>query len=373
MSIRHLASVVITLLFPVTAHAQFTTVINVPPDTPPSIIGSDTQLNIRDGGELNTPLQLGAEDGSSTNIEVNVTGGFFQPSEFNAFGGTINLSNGSLAGTINVFQNTTLNMTGGRLRHGFSPGAASTVNISNGIIGDDFFADNGSNVMISGGTFGEEFTAGPGSNVHISGGTFDDEIAARDGSILTITGGNLGDDLLADFGSIVNVTGGVFGTEFTAAGTAIVNISGGTFGDIFEPRGGTINITGGTFQGIFNSIGSSDITISGGDFQGPFRTLSNATITLLGTQFLINDLPIPGLENFGDSIILNQRSGTLSATLADGRQRDFTFGDHDLGFDDFDPQSTLRLTITRPIPEPTSLMTLTLLAATLVSRVRIRQ
>jgi hypothetical protein len=51
------------------------TVINVPPDSAPSSIGRSTPLNLGDGGVIGTVFQAGNSDGSSSNVEVNISGG----------------------------------------------------------------------------------------------------------------------------------------------------------------------------------------------------------------------------------------------------------------------------------------------------------
>src|SRR5690606_34943106 len=57
--------------------AQFSTVIDVPPSImgDDQAIGSDTQLNVFAGGEVGSNFHAGAEDFSSTNVQVNVLGG----------------------------------------------------------------------------------------------------------------------------------------------------------------------------------------------------------------------------------------------------------------------------------------------------------
>jgi hypothetical protein len=74
------------LVSPADVRAQFTTVINVPPEVAPTSIGSDTQLNLGDGGEIGSNFDAGADDGSSTNVEVNIDGGSVGNS-FSAYGG----------------------------------------------------------------------------------------------------------------------------------------------------------------------------------------------------------------------------------------------------------------------------------------------
>ena len=171
------------------ALAQFDTVINLPenPDSPnpsgfsgnsiggSSGISSNTQLNVSDGGSIASSFDAG--DASSTNVEVNISGGTVG-SSFDAFGSsTVNISGGTVGSNFNAF--------------------FSTVDISGGTVGSDFFA-LGSTVNISGGTVGSNFDAVGGSTVNITGGAF-------------------GNDFNVAYGSTVNL----FGTEFFLNGSLI--------------------------------------------------------------------------------------------------------------------------------------------------------
>src|SRR5688500_15564287 len=60
------------------ATARCSTVINIPPDTAPLSLESNTQLNVLDGGLLQIPVgdfHLGDFAGTSTNVELNLMGG----------------------------------------------------------------------------------------------------------------------------------------------------------------------------------------------------------------------------------------------------------------------------------------------------------
>ena len=60
-----------------TVYGQFTTVINSPPSIigESQSIGSDTQLNVFEGGSVGSRFSAGALDVVSNNVEVNVFGG----------------------------------------------------------------------------------------------------------------------------------------------------------------------------------------------------------------------------------------------------------------------------------------------------------
>src|SRR5262245_14186015 len=95
------------------AHAQWTTMINVPPVEAPTSIGSDTQLNVGDGGIVYATFWAGAADGSSTNVEVNLDGGRFWSGIQAYHGATVNLNRGNVSGWVEAFNGSVVNMTGG--------------------------------------------------------------------------------------------------------------------------------------------------------------------------------------------------------------------------------------------------------------------
>jgi len=85
---------------------EFTTIINIPPD--PAIgdnqsIASVTQLNLGDGGSIGEQFEAGFFNGSSTNIEVNISGGTVGDS-FNAVWSTVNISGGTVGNGFNADQ-----------------------------------------------------------------------------------------------------------------------------------------------------------------------------------------------------------------------------------------------------------------------------
>ena len=132
----------------------FRTVINLPPD--PNIgneqsIGSNTQLNLSDGGEIGWRFRAGESNGG-TNTEVNITGGSVG-TRFAAPDGTeVNVSGGSF-GRFFAEHGSVVNITGGWIRSGLEAFEGSLVNLSGGSVGRRFGAHEGSDVNIFGGDF----------------------------------------------------------------------------------------------------------------------------------------------------------------------------------------------------------------------------
>ena len=241
--------------FPI--RAQFATIINVPHDIAPSQIGSNTQLNLFDGGALTAYFHAGVSDVMSTNLELNVIGGVVGDHLFALPGSTINLNGGLVEYYFEAFRST-VNVDGGRITNYFKA-ADSTVNIQSGNV-DSYF-----------------------------------EI--RDGTTLNITGGSVGSDFLARTGTTVSVSGGTLGSWGTEPGTT-TNITGGFLGRAHLD--GQVNIRGGAFGVNFTAAHTSQVEIFGGEFR-------------------VNGNLIDGLDSVGNSLPFNLAAGdTLSGTFADG-------------------------------------------------------
>jgi hypothetical protein len=312
----------------------FSTIINIPQDMP-SIsggIGSDTQLNLSDGGEILSPFNAGPADGSGVNVEVNILGGLVGPFFQAESGSTINISGGSI---------------GSDFRANFG----STVRVSGGWFGEGLYADNGSTIEFLGGEFqlngapvtefyglerGDHFTGtladgavfifadavfndtepdrfpfwtntltmvalepadttpmivttGPGPDAGLRAGqslTLGGDATLRDnfaavGATLNLDGGSVGDGL--EIASTeVNLSGGSIGDAFRAYEGSVVTVSGGTIGEEFKAfDGATVSILGGEVGEDFVASGAT-VEILGGTLRWGFRARDGATVDILG-------------------------------------------------------------------------------------------
>jgi hypothetical protein len=211
--------------------AQFTTVINVPSDPAPTSIGSDTQLNVLDGGVIADGFNAGLADGTTTNAEVNISGGI-----------------------IGAFFNA-------------NPG--SDVTVSGGNVGVGFDALGGSRVRVGGGTVSAGFNALLNSEVLFTSGTAS-ELDAHVTSDVYIAGGAIG-RANAHRESRVRL----YGTEFLLDGTSVAFANFGQAVTI-DDRGA--ELTGMLADGsAFNFELSSDRTV-GSDF---FDSDAELTVTLI--------------------------------------------------------------------------------------------
>jgi len=187
--------------------AQFGTVINIPPEADPGVIQSDVQLNLLPFGTLGSNFDAGEFNGTSTNVEVNVTGGS---------------------------------------------------------IGDFFTANRGSTVNVNGGLIGDFFNARIGSDVNINSGTIGDSFNAADSCDVTITGGNIGSGFAAFFGSSVTIAGGQVGDNFLAASSSNVDIVGQSFQLRDIDDGSLIQDLTSTIQpGTPFPLANRDVTLTG--------------------------------------------------------------------------------------------------------------
>lgn len=317
---------VLTLFLPATLQAQpFTTVLNIPPD--PDIgdnqsIGSDTQLNLADGGAIGTSFDAGSFLGTSTNIEVNIDGG-----------------------------------TVGDL---FAAYSGSTVHIEGGVVGAGFRA-MGASVAVSGGSVGEggEFHVLNGSTLEVTGGTFDGTLSALGSNVAISSGDFRADDISLTSGSFTNsntnIHGGVFEGSLNFDG-GVTNIFGGEFAgpsptSVFMSSG-ELNIYGGSIpNGIFVSSFEeiAELNIHGGSI-GLVTVLVGGSVNLFGTQFLVDSVDITDSLIPNTQFAITEREGTLNALLADGSPLDINLSSVGIF-----PALSSTVTITL-VPEPNGMV-----------------
>ncbi|MEM6328611.1 MAG: dockerin type I domain-containing protein [Planctomycetota bacterium] len=241
--------------------AGFATVITIPGDASPASIGSDTQANLLPGGVLlsNNVFQLdvGAPDGSSTNVELNILGG--------------------AAGTfINAWGGAQVNLLGGR-------------------VGDVFRAQPGSSITIAGGTLGDGFSARAGSTVEVRGGGF--RLNSTD---LAVSAAGELVDLPPDFvlsGTLADGTPFAFSdptdlffdgrvllrpAPLPPVGPAVLQVS--EVSDLLGLRAGQTALVapGGLLQDDFNAGAGSRIVLLEGAAAGENLELVAAELTILG-------------------------------------------------------------------------------------------
>ena len=321
----NLLTIFVLLICSTCAQAQFDTVINLPeaPTNPnPSgfsgnsigdnaEIFSNTQLNVSDGGSVGDFLNLSASDPSSSNIEVNISGGTIGEGFESGFGSTVNIlggivdgfrvGTGSVAnitdgsvefldvagGTVNIFDE-------GRVRD-FSEANGGTINITGGRIDNDFGVFSGSTLNIFGGFVGN--IGASNSTINISGGSLG-AASAVSGSTVNISGGTIGSNFAADSGSEINV----FGTEFFLSGTPVDNLVLGET-TILE-LGEDVALSGLLADGTPFDFGNNSLPNRG------IRSGATLTVTLVGVPE-----PGSGLPLVMTSILSLSRRRKIASTL----------------------------------------------------------
>lgn len=310
--------------------AQFTTVINSPPERVPDSIGSNTQLNVAEGVNVYKDFSAGAHSTPGTNIEVNMSGGVFRE-RYDAYDGSVlNMSGGELQRLLQGRSGSIFNVSGGKVRDA-SLNSGSELNVTNGHF-ELLTARSGSVASISGGKFRSNFAAHEGSDVSFKGGEFlingelltGDVISLNETDVLTGTfengspfvftplrsddlngvklihtplppivtepinvssavtlaglrsgqtlslnqGGILSDDL-SFIRSTLNVHGGAIGRAKFSEST--VNIFGGDVDGLDVLPGSVVTISGGTVSRGIVARSNTTIDITGGNISGPFR------------------------------------------------------------------------------------------------------
>jgi hypothetical protein len=307
------------------------------------LVGSDTQLNVFDGGEVGSVV-VGIRDDPGSNSEVNIFGGL--TGIFSLYsGGTVNLFDGTVFGYFNTVGSAVVNIAGGSVRTGTFINGGGTLNISGGGVGltgtlpaITVIGGNGatpSTLNISGGAVGNRVLVMQGTEVHISGGSVGDNMvidtdfpggAAARPTSLTMTGGFIGHNLEVRNGSAitVSISGGSIGDDFSVttdpfrSDPVVFDISGGSIGDNFSFNNlssvdvGTFNMSGGSFGTNFE-IGGVQARISGGNVgSGAFAGIGSE-LTIAGQAF----------QQFGggsaDAIFITPNAnGVATGVLADG-------------------------------------------------------
>ena len=318
------------------AHAQFTTIFNVPPDAAPSSIGSDTQLNFDAGGDdLPASFQAGLS-GDADNVEVNINGGtvgdMFNAGPTDGSGGdvSVNVTGGTL-GSVTSYLGAEVNVSGGEL--GYVTAFGGDINSMTGstAVFQGFGASNGGVATFNGGTV----TGIPGFE-----GGFVSTTSATGSPRLVINGGEL-------MGVNASITDG--------SSTATLELNGGrVIGDVdgtnairvnFFMSGGevtsdlrfdnalmtNVRISGGSLQTLYGgslqiqSTNLGQIEILGGSIGNVDMTNGFAFVTYYGTQFAIDGSDATGTLTPGVATDVGSGLDTLSGMLADGTAFDYDF------------------------------------------------
>ncbi|MCA9235207.1 MAG: hypothetical protein KDA44_07035 [Planctomycetales bacterium] len=278
-------------------HAQ--TVITIPPDPVPTTVSSNTQINLLAGGTLPNDFQIGSDDGSLSDIELNLMGG--------AIGRRLVIQDGA------------------------------SLNVLSGMTEPGIFAKGG--------------------ELNVSGGFIQGRVDVAEGSVVTITGGRV---VPTSFGGLqlfdgeVNLEGGEISGQLTIAqGDGVFNYKGGRIGINAYFYGGKFNVFGGEF--LLNGM---PFEFTGDSMQFDIATGNTLSGTLLdGTTFALSALPIYPSEQIADGIVVlhkatipsigglvvDSRFDPIPAGLRDGQELTLYSGSQLPDFYTLNPGSTLNV------------------------------
>lgn len=326
---RFLSSLWPVLVCVAEAQAQFTTIINTPPTPTVSGAGANTQVNVYDGGSVNSYSTFSSGGVPNAKTELNIYGGTVGYQVNTRVGTTTNIFGGHVQG-INAYEGAVINLFGGTM-DGTTVTAGSKLSVVSGIL-LGATAKTGSAVTVSGGVIGPGFRTEIGSSLNVSGGTFGDK-ANLSSTSATISGGTFGDD--TQFSSTVTyLSGGSIGWRFLGSGQlnmsggfidraakfqyGILNLSGGRVGDFFTANSAAVvNMSGGVINNYSAQAGST-LNMSGGVL-GSLSTYAGSSVTLSGGDFKLDGVSIAGLETVGNTLVFNPPVGSvLSGVLTDG-------------------------------------------------------
>ncbi len=280
LSFKHLCPILLFTLAQVIQPTCAQTVINVPDDDLPEVVKPGQTLNLYDLGLLEQDLTVQAY-------------------------GNLNIYDGSTSHDIIAVPQSTISLYGGTLREiePFDDNSDGLDHVTVNVYGGD--------------SYSMQVKIGSGSVLNVSGGMLN-SFDAYEGSIINISGGYAGDFGWLKSGSTVNITGGALGPMFDIDEGSTINLFDGELQHSSYIYG-QLNMQGGEL-GVYSGIGSNGSAImSGGRFGDHFKTTPDASLTLIGNSFMLDGVPVAGLDTIGNTVDLNIPEGsTLTGSLSDG-------------------------------------------------------
>lgn len=188
------------------AEGQFTTVINLPGDPPPTSITAGTQLNMAEGAHL----------GAGTRV-------------FTAYGGEVNVAGGTIDADYTARGDATTNITGGHFLHRLTFLEMSQATISDGLFdgalrlrGSEFQVRDHSTLEMRGGEVYSPIEASGDAQLTISGGRVLGVLDLRNRAHATLSGGlfTAADHLLLHESSLL-----LKGADFRIDGVPVAGLS----------------------------------------------------------------------------------------------------------------------------------------------------
>lgn len=208
--------------------------------------------------------------------------------------------------TVQVMNNpsdepTTVNLLAGGSVERMEVSDISQINISGGTIGNGFIAFDDSSVTVSGGSMNGSFIMFDNSEASITGGSFDhfQSSSYSNSSLVNTTISTV----LTEHNSILTIDNIlVTDTVEVHAESQLTIYSGSIIDDLFTQGQSQVNMFGGIIGDILNLIDDSVITLYGNDFNYGYGEITHSTGVLTGT--LANGDPINNRYYVNDTATL---------------------------------------------------------------------
>ncbi|HEV2970513.1 MAG TPA: hypothetical protein VGY55_11025 [Pirellulales bacterium] len=294
------------------------------------IVANASTLSINGTGQVGGNVEV--HDTSTVNMSGNSMLGF-HPGIAALFGfdqSKLNISGGTIAGGLEADDQSVATLSGGQVN--LVNGFGGTVNVTGGTVVNGAQANAGGTVNISTPEdFGAGLAAFQGSHITMSAGGRITLLQASDNSDITLSGVTLLGNVNAD-NSIVNYDGGtIVGNIFSQNG-AVVFTSGNTMvtGTV-TANGGSVHVRSGTLTS-FQSSGTGGITmddgvvgstvvatdtgviqVHGGTINGTVSAQGTSVITLDGPTVAVNS-DVNSYDTSKVNLFGTQVTGTVSAT-----------------------------------------------------------
>jgi hypothetical protein len=382
----------------------FASSLNITGGTLEGINAEEASSVIIEGGVVSGSIR------SDLGASILMTGGEITGQVSLDFESRIDVSGGTIRGGIKVFDGSA-HVRGGRVGDNTAVVSFGKVDIFGGIVGNHFRAgqfdifSGGGQVNLSGGAVGDDFDVLQTARITISG--FDFQIngvpvagldAVGSSMPLDVPAGSLVSGVLADgtpfafhstdgdhfepgsltlsrsevaapgpamihlpvddaplgirAGQLLVVDmDGALPAHFNAGAGAKLSVVGGAAGENLEAVGAKVAVSGGSVGQQFDAFDGSLVVFAGGSIGDAFHAFAGSSVQLFGSEFMIDGLSVPGLQNPGDSVVVDLRDGAqLTGRLLDGSMIDFDLNSvFNVDADYFDPAATVQLALAPPL------------------------
>ncbi|WP_152098413.1 hypothetical protein [Lacipirellula parvula] len=281
----------------------------MPAEKAPSLLSSNMQLNLFEGGSLPNYFQLGSPWVGSSNVELNVYGGYVGTGLTAGRGTTFNMSGGKMGTTFEANSGSVVRLSGGlfdaspwfkydstfilvgnnfridgELAPGFGTSDLTPISLSMTSTLSGTLTD-GTNFMFSGrwlrGNTQLQYAPIPATApavINVPGDAAPANLYAN--QRLIVHDGGLVAALNADYGSVVDIHAGGAVSQAQMVGTT-VNVMGGSLGGARIAAGSVVNLSAGKIGSYLQADQGSVVNMTGGTLDWS-PTFSGGTLNMSG-------------------------------------------------------------------------------------------